>query len=559
MTPHLTLSGRTILIAAATFVVIGTAVTNWPLLMFGEGLIVMLTVVYYLQAAPLLALEEGFVRLKLRPGLEIEGSGGVAGRPLEIEVEVSNSSRLNLARIRLSTEHSPEIAFDPAVADIGGLRPRSKATFRLSATSGASGRWLVHGFRIRIEGMSGLVGVSNYIPTPLPLKFLPATAIPRTALPEAAMRSTEVQQIGVHRRKRRGFGTDFRELRDHVVGDPFRSIAWKATARTGQLMVREFEDEVIANAFVILDISSTMRGGTPPATKLEHAIQLITEFASRLARSQDRLGLITFDELVYGHLRTRRAKALLPDIVNHLVGLHSVVDPNFTELDDEEVVGELVRYLMVQERLDFRRNQARAKSPALEDPYDNKLLDYWLTHVLDGEEERLGDRCLSAGIVANQSLSMARRYCQLRGIRIPYRLEARFGAKERGLVQALERFLEDKRESHLLVLVSDLCGLVNMTAIVGALRVVLGRRHRVVVLMPYTPEYVSLDSDDDDGDSESYTRSAVLNEVFRLAERRERSRVARSISALGIPVRTMTPRDTIDGLLSRVSGAGRMH
>ena len=44
-----------------------------------------------------------------------------------------------------------------------------------------------------------------------------------------------------------GSGTELRELRELRPGDPFKSIAWKASARSGKLLVREVES-VLADA-----------------------------------------------------------------------------------------------------------------------------------------------------------------------------------------------------------------------------------------------------------------------------------------------------------------------
>jgi uncharacterized protein (DUF58 family) len=218
---------------------------------------------------------------------------------------------------------------------IRGLKPRERVRLSVTLSSAACGRWMVFGFRLAALSPGGLLTVANYVPTSVPVKFAPDLKLGSRRPPLSVQRASDARRLGVFRQRRRGFGSDFRELRDHTVGDPFRSIAWKATARTGRLMVREFEDEVVATTFVILDISSTMRGGEPPRTKLEHAVRVVGQLTALLAQTQDRIGLITFDEVVYGHLRTAPAKAQLGPIINHLVGLNGVVDPDFTELDDE--------------------------------------------------------------------------------------------------------------------------------------------------------------------------------------------------------------------------------
>ncbi len=554
MTPHLTVTGRAALLAAVSLILIGAVATNWPVLLLGEVLAVTLAAIYLHQTAFLLAIEEGFVGLGIKDLSAGETRGGVAGKPKSFQLEVINLSGLRFNRLVLEPEADQGLEFDPMPVEIRGLLPGHKAVLTITVTSRAAGRRLIHGFRLRGEGFSGLVATTDYVPTPLPIKALPAVAAGRNTLPSSTRDAIEVQMMGLHRRRQRGFGSDFRELRDHVVGDPFRNISWKATARTGKLMVREFEDEVVANSYVLLDVSTTMRGGIRPRTKLAHAVELTTEFVSLMARNQDQIGLITFDEVVYGNIRSGNARKLFREIVDHLVGLDSIVDGDFTEVDDDEVIARLVRYLMVQERLDFRRQRDLNSVLDESDNFDVELLEYWLGRELAREEKRIGDRCLSAGVINARELSTIRKFCQVRGVDVPFRLEARFGAKELGMVRALERFMEDTRESNLVLLITDLCGLVRTQGILSALKVVLSRKHRVVVAMPYTPEYVAEETDDDDDErGAEYARQRALFEVFSLAERRERTRIARSIGSLAIPVIPIGPDDTLDSLLKQAS------
>ncbi|MFC4950843.1 DUF58 domain-containing protein [Pseudonocardia sp. GCM10023141] len=63
---------------------------------------------------------------------------------------------------------------------------------------------------------------------------------------------------------------DLRSLRDYVVGDELRHLHWKATARTGQLMVREYVDPAQPWCVVLLDTRSRML--TPAA--FEEAVEI---------------------------------------------------------------------------------------------------------------------------------------------------------------------------------------------------------------------------------------------------------------------------------------------
>lgn len=64
--------------------------------------------------------------------------------------------------------------------------------------------------------------------------------------------------------RRRGMGVDVLWVREYVVGDDFRKIAWKATAKTSKLMVKEYEAKMYKNILVVASIHSGFFHGDPP-------------------------------------------------------------------------------------------------------------------------------------------------------------------------------------------------------------------------------------------------------------------------------------------------------
>lgn len=50
-------------------------------------------------------------------------------------------------------------------------------------------------------------------------------------------------------------------IREYAPGDPFNRIAWGATARSNQLMVKEFEQDPIADVWVMLDMHNAVQAG----------------------------------------------------------------------------------------------------------------------------------------------------------------------------------------------------------------------------------------------------------------------------------------------------------
>lgn len=78
--------------------------------------------------------------------------------------------------------------------------------------------------------------------------------------------------------------TEFRELRQYVVGDPVRFINWKATARTAQSpgalpLVNEYEPEGRKAVWLFVDASRDMEVGT----SIENALEWTVEAASGIS------------------------------------------------------------------------------------------------------------------------------------------------------------------------------------------------------------------------------------------------------------------------------------
>ncbi len=68
---------------------------------------------------------------------------------------------------------------------------------------------------------------------------------------------------------------DLRALREYVVGDEVRHLHWKATARTGRLMVREYVDPAQPWGVLLLDTRSRALG----RERFEEAVEVIASIA----------------------------------------------------------------------------------------------------------------------------------------------------------------------------------------------------------------------------------------------------------------------------------------
>ncbi|MFX0114462.1 MAG: DUF58 domain-containing protein [Candidatus Hodarchaeota archaeon] len=149
-------------------------------------------------------------------------------------------------------------------------------------------------------GITGMGGFFSFwrktIPAPVGLTVM--AQLPRIKLDEKVQRRIYGQLVGAFAQQVRGIGTDFHALRDYVPGDERKHISWKATARFGRLIVKEYELDQNLQTFILLDCGRTMEG-----MKLEYALTSAIEFGELLEFGHHELGLIFYSSKINAFLR----------------------------------------------------------------------------------------------------------------------------------------------------------------------------------------------------------------------------------------------------------------
>ncbi len=113
---------------------------------------------------------------------------------------------------------------------------------------------------------------------------------------------------GAHRVKQKGSGYDFWGIRRYVIGDHVKFVDWKSSARTGRLMIREYEAEKNVKLYILLDSSKSMGFGTERMTKLDFATRAAVLLAYLANRFQDNFGLLIFSDEVISFLEAKKGK-----------------------------------------------------------------------------------------------------------------------------------------------------------------------------------------------------------------------------------------------------------
>lgn len=99
---------------------------------------------------------------------------------------------------------------------------------------------------------------------------------------------------GAIRKRRRGEGTDFRQLREYRQGDSMRSIDWKATARQQKPISREYQEERDQQVVFLLDTGRRMLAQDGNTTHFDHALNAVLTLGFLAQKQGDAVGLMSF-------------------------------------------------------------------------------------------------------------------------------------------------------------------------------------------------------------------------------------------------------------------------
>lgn len=103
-------------------------------------------------------------------------------------------------------------------------------------------------------------------------------------------------QSGIKRIRRLGNNSEFEQIKNYVQGDEVKTINWKATSRTANLMVNKYQEEKSQNIYCILDKSRTMQMEFDQLSLLDYSINSILALSNILLKNGDKAGLISFSD-----------------------------------------------------------------------------------------------------------------------------------------------------------------------------------------------------------------------------------------------------------------------
>jgi uncharacterized protein (DUF58 family) len=103
---------------------------------------------------------------------------------------------------------------------------------------------------------------------------------------------------GLHRSPFHGFNIEFAAYREYTPGDDLRRLDWRVFARSDRHYIKQYEEESNVRVTFVVDASASMnyRGARAALSKFDYSATLVVALAMLLARQQDPVGLVLFDE-----------------------------------------------------------------------------------------------------------------------------------------------------------------------------------------------------------------------------------------------------------------------
>ena len=266
----------------------------------------------------------------------------VRGGTIEIEAEVRNrdSRAARYVKLRAIASSQLDVKLEPQAGEVAANgRLRVKVTVKTPRV----GQHGVHGLALEVHGAPGLFEVPLTFANPYGIEVVPRPLATYAMQPRGG-RSRLTAAVGRPGRAR-GDGNDLRELREHQPGDPFRRIAWKASARRGMLLVRDFEREERDVVWVVIDTGVDLWAGPVGRAPLDFMIDEAAAVAHRHLARGDRVGLFLYATTARVMLLPEDGPAQGSKIAHALLVGTGTHDFDRSDLDEADVAVRVIEHL----------------------------------------------------------------------------------------------------------------------------------------------------------------------------------------------------------------------
>ena len=190
---------------------------------------------------------------------------------------------------------------------------------------------------VRSWGPLGLAAIQTTFDLPGTIRVLPE--FPSKQLLPGALAKLQ-QMTGQILARARGQGTEFDSLREWVDGDDQRSIDWRATARSKDVIVRTWRPERDRHIVMVIDTSRMSAQRLGNQTRLDVNLDAALLLSAVTAKAGDSISMIAADAAI-------RAQVIRPSrttVLGELSSAMAPLDPALVEANWAQIAGKLTDF-----------------------------------------------------------------------------------------------------------------------------------------------------------------------------------------------------------------------
>ncbi|MEZ4858198.1 MAG: DUF58 domain-containing protein [Flavobacteriaceae bacterium] len=148
-------------------------------------------------------------------------------------------------------------------------------------------------------------------------------------------------ELGLRKTRRIGHSMEFEQIKEYVLGDDLRTINWKATAKTHNVMVNLFQDEKSQPVYCLIDKGRSMKMPFEGLSLLDYAINSTLVISNVVLRKHDKAGMLSFSKKVENKVVAERRSSQMQLILESLYN----IETNYFESDFSKLYASIKQHI----------------------------------------------------------------------------------------------------------------------------------------------------------------------------------------------------------------------
>lgn len=228
-----------------------------------------------------------------------------------VTVRVENVTNRN---VKVTIRDEPPVNCDSEFEEMSfTVKPFRQVSWTYTVVPKSRGAWEFQGTYVRYPAPLGLAICQVKLPTDGPVRVYPNIHAVKEF--DLLKQKGHLSLMGMRRSRVRGLGQEFESLRDYN-DDDFRLIDWKASARRGKLVVKNFEQETNQGVVVCVDLGRHMLGEVAGVRKLEYCLDAALLLMHAASQAGDQVGLLLFNDVVQRYVRPNKGRAHIATLLD---------------------------------------------------------------------------------------------------------------------------------------------------------------------------------------------------------------------------------------------------